>query len=353
MPDAATRPDHFRRVENAVVVPPDTPRMRQRAGVLAADGSYVEEAQTVRNNVTLTARPAMPSAVKEHLAGQWLWCGTLFDHFGHFLIESTARLWAAHLLETPPAGLLFIPKRPRRGSDLTGFQRQLIRAWGLDLPVCLALRATRVECLVVPEQALGLGRRIAGTPDMRSVTQRHFGAEIAANGPERLYVSRSGLPPAEGAILTEPELEDALRSEGYAIFHPQNHDIATQIARYKAARQIVVADGSAGHLLAYVAGAHQRIAYLPRRTEWLEGPVAHIAAFAGRPPVMLPKPTRIWRHPDRRRYRNTTYCVHDLEAIGDALREVGMIGAAAAFHGPADADRFAPALPAGFVEAPV
>ncbi|MFC3119099.1 glycosyltransferase 61 family protein [Jhaorihella thermophila] len=98
----------------------------------------------------------------------------------------------------------------------------------------------------------------------RTAIHERFAREVEPDGPERLYVSRSALGLGKG-LLGEELLESLLEREGYEIFHPQKHPMQTQIARYKAARQIVAADGSALHLYAMVGRADQRVAMISRR----------------------------------------------------------------------------------------
>ena len=108
-------------IDGAVVVPPDSSRMRQRAGVFDSGGKYLPEAEVWRNGRSMTLPPLSCPDQCEQLQGRWLWAGSLYDHFGHFLIESFSRLWAvcgAGQLD----GILYIPKRIHRGSDLKQFR---------------------------------------------------------------------------------------------------------------------------------------------------------------------------------------------------------------------------------------
>ena len=306
-----------------MVIPPDRPRFKQKTGVITGTGEYVSLAETRRHGATLTQPPEVNTAAAAILPGTWLWAGSLYDHFGHFLIESCARLWRWSQLEQSADGILFVPKFPNRMPGLRPFQQAIIDAWGMKGRVQVITEAATVEHLLVGEQSIGLGDRIAATEEMRRTAKTVFGREVQAEGPERLYISRSKLPVETGALLAEPEIEAALKENGYEIFHPQDHDINTQIARYKAARYIVVADGSPGHLIAYCATAAQRIAYLPRRAQWLDGPIDHIAAFHGERPTVLPAPTREWLPKNPKAFRNVSYCWHDLPAIGAALSSAG------------------------------
>jgi hypothetical protein len=67
--------------------------------------------------------------------------------------------------------------------------------------------------------------------------------------PAKLYVTRSGLPLNLGRLIGDVMLDHLLASAGYAIFHPERHDIATQIRAYSQASDIVFMDGSSLYLL--------------------------------------------------------------------------------------------------------
>lgn len=309
----------------ALVVPPRTAGLRQKTGVIDAEGAECPEAATWRFDrpITLAPDPVRPN---ETLDGRWLWAGSLYAHFGHFLVESLSRLWALEALaRRPPAGILYVPKRPGQPPELARFQAEVFAALGVDVPVRVAFTPVRVEELVVPGQGFGLGRISRGTPEMRQAMRCRFGAGIAPEGPERLYVSRSRMGVA-GGIAGEPALEALLEAEGYEIFHPQEHDIATQIARYKAARCVIISDGSAGHLFAHVGRADQNVAYLARRSHWTQGPTTHIASFCGTPPIMPRTIHREWVAEDAKRHRGVAFSLHDFEALQCCLREAGFVG---------------------------
>jgi hypothetical protein len=311
----------------ALVVPPVTSRFRQEAGVFDGSGRYCQHAATWRNDRKMTIEPAEVPAARSEVSGRWLWAGLLFDHFGHFLVESVSRLWGLEHLDQQVDGICYIPKRHRRPAELHRFQADVFDAFGIGMSVQVVRAPTRFEHLVVPGQAFGLGRMISGTAKMRDAFHRRFGASISAKGPERLYVSRSGLPTQQGGILGETALEQYLVAEGYEIFHPEAHPIATQIARYKAARQVIIADGSAGHLYAYVGRADQKVAYIPRRTFWADGPIDHISHFTGSEVLVPDSIRREWLPHDQKAYRGVAFVVHDFAALQSALAGAGFVGA--------------------------
>ena len=330
----------LRRVADARIVPSTTRDMPLPMGVYAANGEPVPEAVTWRHDRPVTVAPATSGATAARLAGRWLWGGVLFDHFGHFVMETAARLWAAHGAAGDVRGLCLVPRIPGRRFDLKPFQADFLAAFGITLPVTVLRAPTLVDELVVPGQGLGLGRICRGTAEMRAAVAAHLAPDVRADGPERLYVARLGLPVRTAGILGEDVLARHLEAEGYQVFCPEQHDIATQIARYRAARQILVADGSAGHLLALVARPDQRIGYILRRSGRAGGPEAHIAAYSGARPVAVDAIARQWL-PVSKTARGLSHAEPDFPRLQAALAAAGFVRAGQPW----------PALPPGRAEA--
>lgn len=282
-------------VVSALVVPFGAGRARgiaRPAGVFDGDGLPVRRARCLRDlGLKVTTTPPLPDPAEgeETLSGTWLFGGMLYAHFGHFLCESTARLWALDRPGPPVAGVLFHPRKratwPRR------FLRP-IRPWlalaGVEGPVELPMRPCRVERLLVPDQAFGTGGMIGGRPEFHRFVRERFGAGIAAEGAERIYISRSRLFARRGRILGEAWLEARMQAEGYRIFHPQEHPIEAQVAQYKAARVVVSTDCSALHLAAFFARPGDRVAIVLRRPgRTVQDFVTQYRTFCGVEPVVI------------------------------------------------------------------
>ena len=271
----------------ALAVPPSVSAMVQPAGVLAADGTPCAHAVTWRGARPMMTPPDTPDGAVARLPGRHLYAGQLWAHFGHFLCESLPRLWAlGHAGQLD--GIVFLPKRPGRVEALSAWQHEMFDLFDLGLPVRVLDRPTRVEELVVPGQGFGIGPMFAGTTLFRSFVRDRFARGVAADGPDRLYLSRSALGGAEGGILAEPMIEANLSAAGYSVFHPQQHGIAAQVAAYRAARAVVGPDGSAFHMLAFADPAPKDVAVILRRSSGVpDGIATHIAAFTGRAPQMI------------------------------------------------------------------
>ncbi len=263
----------IRIVENAVVVPfgeGPSKGIQRPAGVFDAAGGFVTQSQCFRNSALPTTVPPtgpVPEPEGDPIPGTWIFGGMLYNHFGHFLLESTGRLWArAHVGERQDGELFLLKQRVARPNRfirpmrpmLTLFGARRKRSKGAIVPV-------RVERLVVAPQAFGTGDMAAGSPEYRSFMRRRLKRRVTAEGPERIYISRTRLYSKRGRYFGEAQLETLFQAEGYRIFHPQEHSIAEQAAQYKAAKIIVSSDCSALHLAAFFAEEGNRVAIVLRR----------------------------------------------------------------------------------------
>ncbi|MBT8153626.1 glycosyltransferase family 61 protein [Epibacterium ulvae] len=310
----------------AHVVPPTISALVQPAGVLYQDGTYCPQGALWRRYRPITTQPEMPNPSGPMLEGRWLWGGVLWAHFGHFLVESAARLWALAELHRPVDGVLFIPKRPDPDVAIRGFQTDFIHCFSPDLPIKLATSAMQVEELVVPGQGFGLGSIVSGTPKFRNAIHARFARDIKPDGPDRIYLSRSKLGLSKGGLLGEEELEDRLRAEGYEIFHPQDHSLDVQLARYKAARQVIGADGSALHLYAMVGRPDQQVAMILRRESGANLQlVKNVQSFCKCDPLVINALRTEWLPVNKQRSSRESHGELDHQVIGEELAREGFI----------------------------
>jgi hypothetical protein len=323
-------------VKEALVVPATVPDMIQPMGVFDAAGSYVHEAVLWRGR-RLMVEPERPEPVA-HLPGRWIWGGVLLNHFGHFLVESTSRLWAVDAVEGPVDGLVFTVKRETAEEAgqpvLQPFQRLFFELLGIGMAVKILAEPTRVEQLEVPGQGFGLGEIARGTAPFRQFFQTRFARDIAAEGPEKLYISRSALGAGRGGVIGEEHIEQALEAAGYEVFHPQKASLPTQIARYKAARQIVALDGSALHMVAMVAGPGQQVGMIKRRDSAVSVSIVHhLSAFMGHPPAVFDQIVQDWVRSDRKRADRHSIGELNLAALGADLVAAGFLPAGTTIAG--------------------
>lgn len=255
---------------DAILVPEREGDAKLASGVLRADGSYCDLSQGwIRARKPIPAPSLNPAETIGHLPGTHLFGGHFRGHFGHFLVESTARLWALDHLPARPESILYLPYRGEVGAierAIEGHDR-FYRLLGIDMPIRTFGTPQRVDRLFVPELGFGWSERYAGSPAYRAFMQQRLRAAVRPEGGKSLYISRALLAANRGGVLGETVLEQNLARAGYEVFHPEKHPVEVQIARYLAADRIVALDGSALHLAAYVASRKTRVAMILRRSK--------------------------------------------------------------------------------------
>ena len=276
-PDIAT-------LRGGVAVAP-APGRNLPAGVFDADGVLHPYSRTQMGGPRWSDIPPTPAPEDiVPLAGRHLYGGVGRVHFGHFLVESIARLWALDHLDTPVDSVLFSPMHGRKPKMTFGKTlSELITVFCGDLPVTPVPAPTRIEEVVIPSQGIGHLGWSAGTPEFRHFVRSRFEARYKPLGPERLYISRTRLENEDSLVDQEGQIEMMMAAAGYTIFHPERYSIRQQVEHLMAARMVVGADGSAFHLAAHVLQPGTRVGLIKRRhrTEVFNAIARQIVAFSG------------------------------------------------------------------------
>ena len=315
------------RLGQALVLPEREGDTKLASGVLKADGSYVELSRAWIRARKSTPEPRLQlGEVVTDLPGCHLFGGHFRGHFGHFLVESTARLWALDHLGLKPDSILYLPYRGAHSATQKAIeaQRPIFDLLEIDTPVRAHQGVLRVEELYVPELGFGWLDRYAGSPAYRQFMCGRLGQAAAAEGGEKLYISRAKLAAHRGGILGETVIEDNLARAGFEIFHPERHPVEVQIARYKAAKLVVALDGSALHLAAYVLPAEAKVAMILRRSSAnVADYMLQYQCFKGILPQVINVIRRDWISGDSTRADFRSVGELDFAALFTRLKDLG------------------------------
>lgn len=228
-------------------------------GAYHQDGKPCELSLHIKSMASNVPQPAVQASA--FLPGTHLYGGLLKnEHFGHFIAESLARLWATQIVRFDSV-IFYL-----RDTSLTvpSFVQDTLDCIGPQFRMHIVREPTRVEHLIVPEQichpSIGFA---SGHPLLKQTFSS--AASIDRNLPRKIYVSRSRLSGNEGCFLGEVYVEAKLKNEGYTVVHPQTLSIRDQFAAYAAADQLIFAEGSALHLYALIARPEQRTFIIRRR----------------------------------------------------------------------------------------
>lgn len=307
----------------------DPPGARRAAALFDASGDPIPAAECWRwSGEPITTLPDRdPSVTPEHLPGRWLFGGLFYGHFGHLLCESTARLWALDHADGIQ-GIVFHPKlRFSHENRMIRDHLALFHALGLSH---LKLRAPQspvtVDEMVIPEQGFGIGDMAAGRPEYRAFMRDRLSRATPPDGPEKLYISRARLTSKRGSVLLETRIEALMEKAGYTVFHPQEHPLTVQLARYRAARVVVSLDGSALHLAAMALPEGAQVAILNRGpSQNIDDYIRQFRHFAATDPTRVDAVRDYWFPSGRRVVKRETHALLDLPTVATALSQAGFL----------------------------
>ncbi|MEM8774169.1 MAG: glycosyltransferase family 61 protein [Pseudomonadota bacterium] len=308
-------------VDPAVLVPMQQGRT-MASGVFRADGSFCGSSRTLTSANRFSGIPDYSVPTKK-LSGRFLFAGIGRHHFGHFLLECVPRLWPLDE-DLGLDGLIIIPKQ---GIDFEAvFKRRLgafVDLLSDGLPVHFVNEPVEVDALFVASQGMGHRLWSAGTERFRNFMRSCVAQRVAPDGPERLYISRRRIKREEQKVDKEAEIERVMHDAGYEIFHPQEHSLRVQCARYMAASHIVGADGSAFHLAPFAMRAGTKVGVFQRRfrSVAMDALERQITAFCD---VELTRVNPLEPLPDGVSERTEKAKV-DLMKLKDAFREADLI----------------------------
>ncbi len=266
-------------------------------GVICADGSVC--ARSLHNKAGFLNEPSLAGDARglARIAGKHLYGGMLKnEHFGHFLVESLSRLWALQCFLPGLDSIVYYKRLPRH--PVPGWACDLISILAPGIPVFILSEATVFETLIVPDQVADTCTGfIRGDAPVRAFLAPL--RQIEGKPFEKLYVSRSRLEAAQGSFLGEEILEANLAREGFTILHPQQHSIREQFSYFNGARTILLAEGSAVHLLALTCRPEQRIYIIQRRRDRdIEDLASQLRSF-GSAPLFGPGEPAVYLAPER------------------------------------------------------
>ena len=317
------------RLGQAIVVPERAHDRKLGSGVLRADRSFCDLSQAWIRARRVTPPPTLAKGEPvQHLPGRYLFGGHFRGHFGHFLVESTARLWAIDHVQGKLDGILYLPYRGQVGPIEHAMKGHagFFKALGVDLALKTFAAPQQVDELILPELGFGWDERYAGSPAYRRFMMGRLSAAAAPEGGDKLYISRSKLPAARGGVLAEEAIEANLARLGYDIFHPERHPIEGQIARYRAARCVIALDGSALHLAAYVLPPEARVTMILRRSRAnATDYIRQYKSFLGITPAVIDVIRHDWvaGAADRADFRSIGEL--DLAHLFDTLKAMGLV----------------------------
>ena len=184
--------------------------------------------------------------------GTAIYAGPWLEHFGHFLLEGLARIWAVQRHPTLPVVWSVAAEKeddtaiaPGEFPGLAGWRAALLDLLGIRNEMIFAARPTRFERLLVPEA----GYRIQHFchPDQAAALG------VVERRPEpgrKLWLSRSKLRQLQN--LSIPAVEARLEDLGWRVIAPETLSIPEQMDELARAERVAGEMGSQLHPLLFL-----------------------------------------------------------------------------------------------------
>lgn len=240
-------------VDGATVVPPP-PAVSDDGlwdcGVTDSDGCFVaESARTDRiSEIEAYARDTS----RETMAETVMFCGFLNYHWGHFMVNTLARLWAAVSGRYDFDRLVFVV--PKNGIlPLERNIREAFRLLNFDKPVDIIDTPRRYARVIVPEEGCSSEEYVA--PEILSVYDRIARAALAEHPDiaksEKIYLSRGRFLKAVKSEFDVRWFDKFFAANGYRVVYPEMIPLGELIAIIHGATTVAAMAGTLPHTLLF------------------------------------------------------------------------------------------------------
>lgn len=233
------------------------PIINGKTGIFV-NGELIKSSLLKRNNLAINAfyEPNCVAIATTCIQGTAVYGGILFNHFGHFLLESLSRLW--FFKQNPTTPIIWV--KSEDFSEFESFHLDLFAILNITNPFIIVTEPVQVHTLLLPDEAVIL-------PDMihsefyktmgvikSPLKQKNnlFTHLIKYKKPKsqhihqtNVWLSRSKFH--SGLILNEHLLENILKEYGWIILHPEIESVQKTLDTLVNADRIAGISGSAFH----------------------------------------------------------------------------------------------------------
>ena len=166
----------------------------------------------------------------------------MFDHFGHFLIESVSRLWYIVKNRESFYPIVFIKEKTK---ELSSQIIEFFKLLGVEKKRLVFIdKPTQFTKIIVPCQS---GVFSGYYSDFFMLPYQAISAKIEAKNNNKIYLSRSKFK-GTFSIIGEDKLEKSFKENGFKVVYPERLSLREQIAYIKGAKEIASVMGTATHL---------------------------------------------------------------------------------------------------------
>ncbi len=190
-----------------------------------------------------------------------VYCGFILGHWGHFLVESVARIWYFLKKDETIDEYVFVC-RSEEDFQLKGNFLEFFQLLGIADKIRIINRPTRYREIVIPE--LGYKWQDYYSQEFKAVFDQIIEAAMAAeesteSGCERLFMTRSHLKKAHLYEIGLDYFDKYFSSNDYEIIAPEEHSLSVLIRKLNHAQTVACFSGSLPHNMLFAKEGTQLV----------------------------------------------------------------------------------------------
>lgn len=266
-------------VDGGIVIPADIyydehGSIRYRGGIINEQGTFVESSglykcidlDNKKLPLSMTECPPVSAEDSIYIDEVVVYYGLFIYHWGHFLFESTNRLWYYIQEKCKVKGIrlvgVYINKKPDKNFQL--FHEML----GIEPEDLIFIdKPTQFRRIIIPKASCMLST--AGIKNFYYSKEFLIPFDlirdsVSAKNIEKIYLSRTKL--TDNNTLGEKNIESNFRKNGFKIISPENETLPNLVSILKGAKVIAGLNGSNTHNLLF-ATSHGKAIILNRLQE--------------------------------------------------------------------------------------
>jgi len=242
-------------IDNAIVMPVTQSPAKEgfilRGGAYKQNGLFMPLSGRTRRQNLVSVGPYPKSEIVDTTLETShkepaVFCGYLDNAFGHFLLESTAKLWWG-LTNAFTGNYVF---QIRKNQPIPRFVSDFFELLGISDRIIYVNQPTLFEHLVIPEAAFII--RSHFHPDFlipfRMIRENIY-KDPPRNGVKKVYLTRTKL--SHRRVIGEDTVEKMFSNAGFKIVSPEKLSLIEQIKLIVEAEEIAGIVGSALHTLVF------------------------------------------------------------------------------------------------------
>ncbi|WND03202.1 glycosyltransferase family 61 protein [Temperatibacter marinus] len=222
--------------------------------VVKYKNNQISVPQKIEKNFKLTMGAGSPQLeLFEKRKGTYIYAGILFDHYGHFILDSLSRYWYYRNSDLPIVWAVEEGKQ-----SLSIYQKEILDLLCINNEIILVDKPMEFEKLIVPEYGY--------------IVQDYFSNEQSkaleiidcpkVDFKKKIWLSRTSQTSAR--VLNENVIESHLEENGWIIYKPEDHSVRDQIEMYRDACHIAGIASSSQHTMVFLKGFKGKLTIFPR-----------------------------------------------------------------------------------------